>query len=183
MNDKININESDTQFEIRILDLHWIKEDEPDDGKDLCLHGRVFIKIGDEVLSDKESGSWTVSSTGLYLLRTLTTDYQPDDFCSQLLPCCGHFIVAEDNKPVEIFGCPNGVDWTIKHIRGKGVKHISANGSEAMISEEDYRNIVFDFADKVEDFYRNALPRQATIDGFTDIGYAAFWQEWKMLKI
>jgi hypothetical protein len=169
-------------FEIKISDLHWLPKNEPDDGMDLCLHGCASVKINDEVLSDKESGDWAVSATALYLLRTLKSDYQPDDFSSQLLPHCGHFIIAEDDKPVEIWGCPNGVDWTIKHIDGGVVKLISMKGSEALISEEDYQAIVFAFADKVEQFYKDSRPRIIPDDEFDKKGYNAFWTEWRKLR-
>ncbi|MZK51436.1 hypothetical protein [Clostridium beijerinckii] len=33
----------DSNFVISIIDLHWIDRKE-DDGKDLCLHGNVFVK-------------------------------------------------------------------------------------------------------------------------------------------
>jgi hypothetical protein len=42
------------QFIIDILDLYWIKG-EKDDPDDLCLHGDVYVKIGDEVIADKYS--------------------------------------------------------------------------------------------------------------------------------
>ena len=37
-------------FELKLLDTHWIKE--TDDPNDLCAHGHVFVKIGTEVISD-----------------------------------------------------------------------------------------------------------------------------------
>jgi hypothetical protein len=85
-----------TDFDIKILRQHWIKDDGNDDKNDLCSHGEIYIRIGDEILSDKETGSWTLSATGLYLLRTLENDYQIDQFGSQLVPCCGHFLVPNE---------------------------------------------------------------------------------------
>ena len=78
----------DSRFEIKILDLHWINN--IDDGLDLCLHGHCFVKIRDEIISDNNSDSWTLSVTGLYLLRTLKNNYDKS-YGSQILPCCGHF--------------------------------------------------------------------------------------------
>ena len=40
-----------SNFEIKIIDLHWIDRKE-DDGKDLCLHGNVFVRIGDEIIDN-----------------------------------------------------------------------------------------------------------------------------------
>ena len=168
-------------FEIKILNFHWIDENNPNDKDDLCLHGRLFIKIGNEILSDFESGNWTLSAASLFLLRTLIMDYKPDDFENLLIPCCGHFIIAEENEPLQVLGCPNGIEWTIKHINNGFVKHISKNGSEITITEEKYQKIVFDFADKVEQFYRNN-PRTLPSDEFDLQGYNGFWKEWKKLR-
>jgi hypothetical protein len=171
----------ENSFEIKILKCHWIQEDNPDDKEDLCLHGKIFIRIGDEILSDFESGSWTLSAASLFLLRTLKMDYKPDDFENLLIPCCGHFIIAEENKPVAVLGCPSGIEWTIKHIGDGLVKHISNNGSEAIITEEEYRKVVLDFADEVEQFYIDN-PRILPDDEFNLQGYNGFWKDWKELR-
>ena len=89
-------------FDIKILDLHWIKG--IDDPTDLCAHGHVFLKFGDEVVADKDSLDVTVSATALHLMLTLKDNYKKDDFASRLLPCCGHFIIADDKRDfVNIF--------------------------------------------------------------------------------
>lgn len=163
------------------MDFHWIDENNPDDKEDLCLRGRLFIRIGNEILSDFESGNWTLSATSLFLLRTLKMDYKPDDFENLLIPCCGHFIVAEENKPLLVLGCPNGIEWTIQHTNNGFVKHISQNGTETTITEEEYRKIVLDFADKVERFYTDN-PRTLPKDEFDLQGYNGFWEEWKKLR-
>jgi hypothetical protein len=87
---------TDESFEIKILDLHWINNTH-DDPNDMCAHGHVYLKIGNDILSSQNSESWTVSATALYLLRTLKENYQPGDFGSQLLPCCGHFMTINEN--------------------------------------------------------------------------------------
>lgn len=167
-------------FEIRILKLHWIKEENPDDKEDLCLHGKLFVKIGNEILSDLESGSWTLSAASLFLLRTLKMDYKLNDFENFLIPCCGHSIIIEENKPL-VLGCSLGIEWTIQHTEDGFVKHISQNGSEATITEEEYRKTVFDFVDAVQQFYKDN-PRILPNDEFELQGYNAFWKEWEKLR-
>lgn len=54
-----------TDFDIKILRQHWIKDDGNDDKYDLCSHGEIYIRIGNEILSNQETGSWTLSATGL----------------------------------------------------------------------------------------------------------------------
>jgi len=64
------------QFDIKILRQHWIGNEGKDNPEDLCSHGEVYLRIGEEVLSSGESGSWTLSSIALYLMRTLNKDYE-----------------------------------------------------------------------------------------------------------
>ena len=171
----------DNNFDIKILDLHWIKN--VDDPTDLCAHGHVFVKIGDEVISNKDSLDVTVSATALYLMRTIKSNYKMDDYASQLLPCCGHFIIADDNKNfVDICGCPSGIDWTIIHTDDNKIKHISDNGKEATIDKDAYKKIVLDFADQVENFYKTSLPKTILTDDFDKKGYLTFWKEWRDLR-
>ena len=170
-----------SHFEIKILDLHWIKY--VDDPTDLCAHGHVFVKIGDEVVMDKDSLDVTVSSTALYLMRTLKDDYKKDDYASQLLPCCGHFFMAhEENDYVAIMGCPSGIDWTIIHTDDGKIKHVTDSGQEATVEKEDYRKTVLDFADQVENFYKTSLPKTVPTDDFDKKGYLTFWKEWRQLR-
>jgi hypothetical protein len=172
---------TDEQFELKILDLHWIKNE--DDPTDLCAHGHVFVKIGDEVVADKDTLDVTLSSTALYLMRTLKDNYKKDDYASQLLPCCGHFFIAdEENDFVNIMGCPSGIDWTILHTDDNKVKHITNSGQEVTIDKSIYTKLVFDFADRVENFYKASLPKTIPTDDFDRKGYLTFWKEWRRLR-
>jgi hypothetical protein len=141
------------------------------------------VKIGDEVIADKDSLDVTVSATALYLMRTLKNNYKKDDYASQLLPCCGHFIIADDdNDFVNICGCPSGIDWTIIHTDDGKIKHITDNGQKATVDKEVYKKIVLDFADKVENFYKTSLPKTIPTDDFDKKGYLTFWKEWRHLR-
>jgi hypothetical protein len=172
---------TENKFDIKLFDLHWIED--LDDPTDLCAHGHVFVKIGDEIVADKDSLDVTVSATALYLMRTLKGNYKKDDYASQLLPCCGHFIIADDdNEFVNICGCPSGIDWTIIHTNDNKIKHISDNGQEATIDIEQYKKMVLGFADQVENFYKTSLPKTIPIDDFDKKGYLMFWKEWRNLR-
>ncbi len=172
---------TNNNFEIRILDLHWIND--VDDPTDLCAHGHVFVKIGDEIVSDENSLDVTLSSTGLYLMRTIKHNYKKNDFASQLLPCCGHFFMADEQKDyVDIMGCPSGIDWTIIHTDNCKVKHITDRGQEATIDKEVYKKIVLNFADQVENFYKTSLSKTIPTDDFDKKGYLTFWKEWRELR-
>ncbi len=170
------------EFEITILRQHWIKDDGLNDNTDLCSHGILYIKIGNEVLSDSESGSWALTATGLYLLRTLSINYTIEDFASQLVPCCGHFIIPNEHKNyVSIIGCNEGIDWNIKHEHGN-VKLTTKKGTTTIISFKLYKNIVLDFTDKIESFYGNPNEKEVPNEEFDLNGFRQFWEEWRELK-
>jgi hypothetical protein len=171
-----------SSFEIKLLNIHWLNDAAEDiQGGDLCAHSDVYLRIGDEILSDKGTGPWTVSATGLYLLRTLTQNYTPSMWSNFLLPCCGHFFVKEKEEPVAIIGCDIGVDWTITHEEDNNVRHVSEKGSVATISESDYRAMIFDFTGKIEDFYARSRG-QIFEEKYQKEGYEAFWAEWHELR-
>jgi hypothetical protein len=168
-------------FDIKLSDLHWIKS--IDDPTDLCAHGCVYVRIGTEVIAEKGTLNVTVSSTALYLMRTLKENYTEGDYASQLLPCCGHLMIADNEKDlVDICGCPNGIDWRIIHTDGNKVKHISESGQEAIIDKEDYKKLVLDFVDQVEQFYKNSKTKEIPTDDSDRKGYLTFWKEWRNLR-
>ena len=146
-----------------------------DDPQDLCLHGHVTVHVGDTVLED----IGTVSATALYLLKTLTEDKIMAYHDIQMIPCCGHFIIAnQDLTEVQISGCDTGTDWSTVHD-GENVKIILPSGQEELIPFTVYKEEVFRFADKVEDFYKACTPKVIPADEFERNGYITFWKEWR----
>jgi hypothetical protein len=171
-----------SSFEIKLLNIHWLNDAEEVQRGDLCAHGNVSLKIGDEILSDVQTDAWTVSATGLYLLRTLTQNYTPSMWGNYLLPHCGHFFIKEKAEPVVIVGCDIGIDWAITHEEDDKVRHVSENGSRAAIGEKDYKAMVFAFTDEIESFYATSEERTLFDDDDQKEGYEAFWAEWHELK-
>ena len=159
-------------FTIDATDFQWINGPE-DDPADYCLHGNAVAHIGNHELEYQA----TVSATALYLLKTLTENHiMYED--NQLLPCCGFFYLpneALDN--VTILGCPNGIDWTVRHDGDCVVLELE-DGAKERVPLEEYRKEVFRFADKVEAYYQSCKPKEISDDIFTRNGYAAFWNEW-----
>ena len=159
-------------FKIDVKDFVWI-DDSRDDPNDLCLHGTVNVTIGEE----RFQFGTTVSAAALYMLKSLTEDHLADDVI-QMLPCCGHFMIAnEDLTEVVITGCGMGIDWKVLHS-GDNVKLITETGIETIVPMEEYRAEVFCFADKVEAFYNRCSPKIIPEDVFERNGYIAFWNEW-----
>lgn len=110
-------------FKIKADNFEWIGGAK-DDPQDRCLHGHVTVQFGDTVLED----IGTVSATALYLLKTLTEDKIVTRHDIQMIPCCGHFLIANrDLTEVQISGCDNGTDWTTIH-EGNSVRFILASG-------------------------------------------------------
>ena len=72
----------------------------------------------------------------------------------------------------------------MKHVKmllfheGEKVRLIIDSGKEEVISLEEYRGEVCKFADKIEAFYKNSLPKKIPEDEFDKNGYLAFWNEW-----
>ena len=133
------------KFRIDATELCWI-DGSADNADDLCLHGHTIVSIGKERLEYDA----TVSATALYLLKTLTEEHIIYED-NQMLPCCGHWIVPDENlENVTICGCNEGIDWTVKHS-GSDVILILESGTETAVPLEEYRQEVYQFADKIED--------------------------------
>lgn len=169
-------------FELKLLSLYWL--DNIREEIDLCAHGKLFVKIGNEIICDENTFEITVSSTALYLMRTLEEDYNSGNYAGQLLPCCGFNFVAENKEDdfVNILGCPSEIDWAVIH-RNNNVRLITEKGTEAEIDFENYKEIVLNFADKIESFYKGSKPKLVEEQNEMNvIGYPAFWNEWNKLK-
>lgn len=171
-----------TDFEINLLRLHWTTDNGADEPEDQCIHGEVFIRVGNEIVSDKESGSWSIGVTALYLLRCLTEDYYPDKFGNYILPCCGHFMIPdEDDNYVTIQGCNIGKEWTIKHHK-KSVEWISENGVSGSLSKSEYHNVIIKLISEIELFYNQSTPKHTPKDNFDKTAWQQYWAEWNKLK-
>lgn len=158
-------------FKINYKKLYWITED--DNGSDLCIHGDLIAKIGEETIEE----SCNVSATALYLLKSLTEDHIINED-NQMMPCCGHFRIANESLTnVTIIGCPYGTDWSIIH-QGDTVRLITESGKETIVPILEYKNQVYKFVDEIEEYYKKSIPRIIPHDEFDRNGYIAFWNEW-----
>ncbi len=160
-------------FKIEILKKYWING-EADDAGDLCLHGDVLVRIGEQCLGDTNV---TISATGLYLLRSLENNHLIGNE-EHMLPCCGHAMYANKTlDTVEIIGCPNGVDWSIVHDGGK-VKFMTESGYVSEVIVTEYRGAVMKVVSEVESFYQVSSDKILPDNELDRQGYLAFWNEW-----
>ena len=161
-------------FKISADKFEWIGG-VADDPQDLCLHSHVTVQFGDTVLEDYG----TVSATALYLLKTLSEDKIMAYHDIQMIPCCGHTLIANnDLTEVIISGCDNGTDWSTVHEENS-VRFILPSGHEEVVTLREYRYAVLDFADQVKHFYDSCTPKELPGNEFDRNGYIAFWNEWQ----
>ncbi len=161
-------------FSINAEDLSWINGN-PDDPYDLCLHGHATVVIDSKILEYDA----TVSATALLLLKSLTEEHIAGQADIQMLPCCGHEYYADAKlENVLIYGCPNGIDWSIRHDGDNVVLELK-DGTTEVVSISDYTAEVFRFADVIEDFYSKSSPKIMPEEEIEANGYKAFWNEWR----
>ena len=161
-------------FKIKADHFEWIggAADEP---KDLCLHGHVTVQFGDTILEDHG----TVSATALYLLKTLSENKIMAPYDIQMIPCCGHFLIAnKELTNVMISGCDKGTDWSTIH-EDNTVRLLLPSGQEEVVTLREYQYAVLDFAKSVKQFYDACTPKEIPEDAFDRNGYIAFWNEWQ----
>jgi len=163
-------------FEIKIKKLYWI-DGSQDNREDLCLHGDIEIRLNDQIVDY----SPTVSATGIRLLRSLFEDHQGGNG-EQLFPCCGNTMIAnEKENRVEIIGCDQGLDWSVKHEAG----FVTIEADESLKTTYyylQYKKEILNFTKQIEDFYKKAGKRILAEDEMDKEGYLAFWKEWKHLR-
>ncbi len=169
-------------FEITILRLHWIKDDGQDDPEDKCVHGEVLVRIGDEVLSNAEAGSWSLGTFALFLMRSLKRDYEPGMYENSLLPCCGHFIIPSERSGdlLIVQGCNMGLEWKITHTK-RGINLQSETGKPILVNKDEFQEEIRNMIVTIEEFYANAKPK-TYYDDFEAEGWSQFWAEWEALK-
>ena len=160
-------------FEIEVTGLRWLEGTKEEE--DLCLHGDVKVRIGERIIMRPAT---TVSSTALYLLKSLAENHKINGESSQMLPCCGFFMIADETlSNVDIIGCNEGIDWEVIHT-GSHVKLVTEANEVTYIPLDEYKNTVFRFADEIEAFYQKSKSKTVSDDDFARRGYTAFWNEW-----
>lgn len=172
------------QFEIEILDIHWL-ENTPEE-IDLCAHGQVKVRIGNEIIVDnkEKENHWTLSAMSIHLLRTIENNHYSENFVGEhLIPCCGHHIDhLENDNDVHIQGCFNGINYWVEHDK-QNVKLTTEKKTEIVISKNEYEDEIKNFVDKVEEFYEIRSPKQLPEDEYDRTGYEMMWKEWKRRRI
>jgi len=171
------------EFNIDLIKIHWIENcDDPDDR---CVHGKVRVKIGNEIVADNTDDIndwWTLSAMALHLLRTLETEHTENNPVAQcLIPGEGHHInYNEKDFSVHIetaYPMVRGCNWWVTHSE-KNITFETENGYITSIPFQTYKEEILAFVDKIENFYKTSSPKNLPIDKYDREGYLKFWNEW-----
>ena len=174
-------------FEIRIINLHWMQGDK-DDPIDECLHGNVFVRIGDEILDDGSIGDWTVSVGAFRMLESLLDDRIEGEY---MLPCDGFCMQYSKYEGVYFICGVDGIHWTVEHDSDKStVKLVSkgntflpkTNRAEVTIPFADYERAIHAFADEIKAFYDACSPKEPPDNPACLGAYQIFWEHWEKMR-
>jgi hypothetical protein len=164
-------------FGVELLSQNWI-DNVPDDGGDLCSHGKILLTVNDMILCDENSVDWTVAASGLRLMKSAIYGYDSkSEF--ELIPCCGYLKMFPS--------CTRYITWdtAIKDniILLSNVQCSKTNNDELKVLSDrfeirsiDYVEQVLSFGNKIKEFYASALER--TFDNkWEKENYELFWRE------
>lgn len=164
------------------VNTHWLAEF--DDPGDYCAHGSVEFFIDEHQVVSIDSGEWCVSAAALYLLRSLERSHTPQAPVSEhMIPCCGHSMFRlEGHRDVCLTGCSSGIDWEVIHQSPDVLLRLT-DGTEFRILQADYANAVWDFSDKVREFYKQSKPKIELASDDDWQGFQAFMSEWDRRRL
>lgn len=164
-------------IELKALNPHWLDSfEEPE--YDLCVHSPVWLKIDDKIVSNEESGDWTVSASAYEFLRSLKENHNSDED-EQLLPCCGFNFWKTGNK-IFFGNCGTGMNWDIS-LGEDHISHRFEDGDQIKVNFNEWRDAVVRFADEVLEFYRTSEPRKFS-DDESKKNFEFFLSELKSLR-
>lgn len=170
-------------FEIEILNIHWLEN--VDEEIDQCAHGQVMVRVGNEIIVDRsiKDYHWTLSAMALHLMRTTESNHNTESLVGDhLIPCCGfHIDHIENENSVYIQGCFSGVNFWVNHKKSN-IELTTINGTEILISKEQYTYEIMKFVDEVKAFYDSSKPKLVPEQEYDRIGIEKFWKEWDRLR-
>ena len=162
-------------MELYAKDMFYMGDTEAQRAYDRCIHGKVIFHINGKTISD-ESNDWCVSASAYRFLHTLFEDHISNETIDQMIPCCGHMLIPSDDlRRVSICGCPNGIDFDVRH-EDDFVLIETVDGERFKVPYAVYKKAVIAFAMQVDDFYRQGPIRKFESDEDKD-GFVAFANE------
>lgn len=156
--------------------MHWMENGDP--FEDCCVHGGVYLKIEDFVVSDGSANDWTISTAAFNFLKTLSHDH-PLMGREALIPHCGFSMWLVDSEPDGLYipNCDLGVNWSIRHVENR-VVHEFQDGTQIVTTLSEWKSAVCQFADQINEFMLTAWPK-AIGDEEDRKGFELFLHLWK----
>jgi len=166
-------------LELKATKLHWLEGSNP--FEDCCLHGAIYLRIGDVLLSDGNASDWTVSTSAFNLLKTVKKDHRVNEG-RLLIPHCGHTMWIVQSEPDSLYlgGCDIGIDWTIQHEPGKVIHKLGGDRNVEM-NPYFWQNAVCEFSDEVFKFFMTAWPKEIS-DEDDKKGFELFMSLWSRYR-
>lgn len=163
--------------ELQPLSIHWLEEGDPHD--DQCVHGAIYLRLGDIVVSDGTDTDWTLSAAAFRLLRTITNDHGRS-IDEALIPHCGFTFwrIESATDGLMIPNCNICIDWIIRHTDSSQIEHVLSDGRTVYTDLIEWSRKVCDFSDQVFDFYQTAWPKNS-YDEEDRVGFELFLNLWK----
>jgi hypothetical protein len=162
---------------LSVGNLNWCIDDT---SLDLCAHGSVEFFVGDYQISDHSDSDWCVSATALHFLRTLSRNHTDTDPVGEhLITHFGNTMYESfDSNDVYIGECGIGININVTHDEGYILLETKTDEPiKLRIEKAKWQALVYEFADSVQRFYDESLPKKLTEDYMVG-GYTAFWSEW-----
>ena len=116
------------------------------------------------------------------MLKAIDTNYTPNQYASQILPCCGFTMFADlAQGDVCIIGCPEGDEFSISHL-SEWTQLIFPGHEPVMVQYKTFQSSVLEFIDTIELIYRQSKPKCIPVDNFDKEAYEYFWKDWSRMK-
>ncbi len=164
-------------IELRPTQMHWLPNSDP--YSDCCVHGGVYLKFDDFVVSDGTDNDWTVSTAAFNLLETIFRD-RPMVGQEAIIPHCGFTMWPDDSEPdgLLIPNCDKGITWSITHDAGQVVHEFFKDRAKILTESTEWKATVCRFSDEVKDFMHTAWPKVIE-DEMDRKGFELFMSLWQ----
>ena len=164
------------EVDLKVVEMHWLEEGDPHD--DCCVHGRVYLKLGDRIVSSGDE-EWTLSTAAFRLLATISVSHARN-IDNALVPCCGFTMWRIESEPDGLYipNCNSGIDWTINHPESDVVEHVFSDGETLLTNLCEWSTAVSQFSDQVRDFFQTAWPKNF-YDDDSRLGFELFMSLWR----
>jgi hypothetical protein len=167
------------EVELRPTELHWLEGSDP--YQDCCVHGGVYLRLGDRLVSDGTDHEWTVSTAAFFLLRSVFRDYTADE-SEPLIPHCGHTMWPIEGEPDGLYlgGCDIGISWNIHHDADQTIHEF--HDQRVVMPRSVWAKEVCNFSDEVHEFLMTAWPKEF-YDEMDREGFELFMNLWNKYRV